>query len=71
MSFIQGALIQKLTQQMDELTERVVMLEGGKSVTKHTAKGSGLKATGEPTEASEEATNGVVKGSTKEPLEGV
>ena len=71
MSFIHGALIQKLTQQVEELTQRVVMLEGGKSDSKPTSKGSGLKATGEPTEASEEATNGVVKGSTKEPLEGV
>ena len=71
MSFIQGALIQKLTQQMEELTQRVVVLEGGKSMSKATTKGSGLKVTGEATEAFKEATNGVAKGSTKEPLEGV
>ena len=71
MSFIQGALIQKLTQQVDELYQRVVMLEGGNSASKPTAKGGGLKATGEATEASDEATNGVAKGSAKEPLEGV
>ena len=71
MSFINSALIQKLTQQMDELTQRVVVLEGGKSLYKPATKGSGLKATGEATEAFKEATNGVVKGSTKEPLEGV
>ena len=71
MSFINSALIQKLTQQMDELTQRVVMLEGGKSDSKPTTKGSGLKPTGEPTEAIKEATNGVAKGSNKEPLEGV
>ena len=29
MSFINSALIQKLTQQVDELTQRVVVLEGG------------------------------------------
>jgi len=71
MSFINSALIQKLTQQVEELTQRVVVLEGGKSTSKPTAKGSGLKVTGEATGASEEATNGVAKGSTKEPLEGV
>jgi len=71
MSFIQGALIQKLTQQLEELSQRVAMLEGGKSASKPTAKGSGLKATVEPTGAVEDVTNGVVKGSTKEPLKGV
>lgn len=70
MSFIQGALIQKLTQQVEELTQRVVVLEGGKSVSKPTAKCSGLKATGEAIGASEEVTNGVAKCDTKEPLEG-
>ena len=58
MSFIQGALIQKLTQQVEELYQRVVVLEGGKSYSKPTSKGSSLKATG----ASEEATNGVANG---------
>lgn len=67
MSFIQGALIQKLTQQVEELTQRVVVLEGGKSLSKTTSKAHTLKATGE----TEEVTNGVVKGDTKEPLEGV
>ena len=54
MSFIHGALIQKLTQQIEELTQRVVVLEGGKSDSKPTAKCSSLKPTGD----SEEATNG-------------
>ena len=65
MSFIQGALIQKLTQEVKELTQRVVMLEGGKSLSKTTSKANTLKATGE----TEEATNGAGKGSAKEPLE--
>lgn len=71
MSFIHGALIQKLTQQVDELYQRVVVLEGGKSESKPTSKGSGLNPTVEPTGAAEEATNVVVKGSVKEPLEDV
>ena len=74
MSFIHGALIQKLTQQLEELTQRVVVLEGGKSESKPTAKGGGLKATGKATgeaiEGSEESTNGLPNGSTKE-LQGV
>jgi hypothetical protein len=70
MSFIHGALIQKLTQQLEELYQRVVVLEGGKSESKPTAKGGGLKATGEAIEGSEEATNGLPNGSTKE-LQGV
>ena len=71
MSFINSALIQKLSQQMEELTQRVMVLEGGKSDSKPTAKGSGLKPTVEPTGAAEVLTNGVVKGDTKEHLEGV
>lgn len=66
MSFTNSALIQKLTQQLEELTQRVVVLEGGKSASKPTAKGSSLKDTGEATGASEEATNGLAKGDTKE-----
>ena len=62
MSFIHGALIQKLTQQVDELYQRVVMLEGGKSSSKHTAKGGGLNATGEATEGSTESGGEVDKG---------
>ena len=64
MSFIQGALIQKLTQQLDELTQRVVVLEGGKALSKHTGKTHTL-------EAIEGSSGGVAKGSTKEPTEGV
>lgn len=44
MSFIHGALIQKLTQQVEELTQRVVVLEGGKSVSKPTSKARTLEA---------------------------
>lgn len=58
MSFIQGALIQKLTQQLEELTQRVVMLEGGKSASKITGKTHTLKAKGE----TEEATDGGSQG---------
>ena len=62
MSFIHGALIQKLTQQLEELYQRVVMLEGGNSASKPTAKGSGLKHTVESIEGSDEATDVVAKG---------
>ena len=67
MSFIQGALIQKLTQQVDELTQRVVVLEGGKSASKPTGKAHTLEAK----DGSTGSSGGVAKGSTKEPLEGV
>lgn len=63
MSFIHGALIQKLSQQVEELYQRVVVLEGGKSASKPTGKAHTLKAKGE----TEEATNGIANGSTKEP----
>ena len=66
MSFIHGALIQKLTQRVDELTQRVVVLEGGKSASKHTGKAHTLEAI----EGSKESTNVPPKGSTKE-LQGV
>ena len=66
MSFIHGALIQKLTQQLEELYQRVVMLEGGKSMTKPTCKAHTLEAK----DGSTGASGGVAKGSTKEPLEG-
>ena len=58
MSFIQSALIQKLTQQMDELTQRVVMLEGGKSVSKPTSKAHTLEAK----DGSTGSSGGVYKG---------
>ena len=67
MSFIHGALIQKLTQQVEELTQRVVVLEGGKSLSKTTGKAHTLEAK----DSSTGASGGVAKGSTKEPLEGV
>lgn len=67
MSFIHGALIQKLTQQVEELTQRVVMLEGGKSVSKPTSKAHTLEAK----DGSTGSSGGVAKGSTKESLEGV
>ena len=66
MSFIQGALIQKLTQQLEELTQRVVVLEGGKSLSKHTGKANTLEAK----DGSTGSSGGVVKGDTKEPLRG-
>ena len=65
MSFIHGALIQKLTQQVDELTQRVVVLEGGKSVSKPTGKDHTLEAK----DGSTGSSGGVAKGSVKEPLE--
>ena len=66
MSFIHGALIQKLTQQVEELYQRVVMLEGGKSI-----QPTGKAHTLEAKDGSTVASGGVAKGSTKEPLEGV
>ena len=67
MSFTNSALIQKLTQQVDELTQRVVVLEGGKSVSKPTGKAHTLEAK----DGSTVSSGGVAKGSTKEPLGGV
>jgi len=67
MSFTNSALIQKLTQQVDELTQRVVMLEGGKSLSKTTGKAHTLEAK----DGSTGSSGGVAKDDTKEPLEGV